>query len=77
MKWKEEDNKLVKEFEFNDFVEAVTFVQAIVPFAEKMQHHPDIQIHRYNKVRISLTTHDVGEVTEKDHTLAKQIDALL
>ena len=77
MNWNEKDKKLVKEFEFNNFVEAVTFVQAIVPLAEEAQHHPDIEIHSYNKVRISLTTHDVGNITEKDHALATEIDSLL
>ncbi|MFW5774233.1 MAG: 4a-hydroxytetrahydrobiopterin dehydratase [Tangfeifania sp.] len=74
--WKEENNKLVKEFELSDFKDAVDFVNKIVPHAEAADHHPDILIHSYKKVKVSLTSHDVGKVTEKDYDLAKKIDAI-
>lgn len=74
--WKEENNKLVKEFELSDFKDAVDFVNKIVPHAESADHHPDILIHSYKKVKVSLTSHDVGKVTEKDYDLAKKIDAI-
>lgn len=76
MNWEKRENVLVKEFEFNDFKESVSFVNQIVPFAEKADHHPDILIHSYKKVRIELTTHSEGRITEKDYALAKDIDWL-
>lgn len=76
--WEEENNKLVRVFEFENFVKAVEFVDSIVPLAEELGHHPDVQIYSYNKVRITLTTHDEGNtVTQKDIQLAKEIDNLI
>jgi len=76
--WKEEESFLVKVFEFNNFVEAVDFVNKIVPIAEDMGHHPDIEIFSYKKVRVKLTTHDEGnKITEKDIKLAKEINFIL
>lgn len=75
--WKHENNKLVREFRFENFVESVNFVNRIVPLAESAQHHPDIEIYGYRNVRISLSTHDAGNVvTEKDLDLARQINEL-
>lgn len=74
--WKEENNQLVKEFELNDFTGAADFVNKIVPLANEADHHPDILIHSYKKVKVMLTTHDKGKVTEKDYDLAKKIDAI-
>ncbi len=76
MTWKTEKNGLTKEFEFKDFVEAVAFVDKIVPLAEAMNHHPDILIYGYKKVKITLYTHSENKITEKDYDLAKKIDAL-
>ena len=76
MTWKTEDNKLVKEFEFNNFVEAVEFVDKIAPLAEGMSHHPDILIHSYKKVKVMLLTHSEKKITDKDYSLAKKIDML-
>ena len=76
MDWKTVNNKLVKEFVFANFVEAVTFVNKIVPLAESADHHPDIFIHSYKKVRVELFTHSAGKITEKDYSLAKEIDTL-
>lgn len=76
--WKETDNKLVREFTFANFVEAVAFVNNIVPLAERAQHHPDIDIYGYKHVRVKLTTHDAGHtVTEKDTALAAAINKSL
>lgn len=75
--WLEEDNKLKRDFEFSDFSEAFGFLSRVAIEAEKAQHHPEI-FNVYNKVSISLSTHDAGnKVTEKDHNLAKDIDSLL
>ena len=77
MDWITKDNKLVKEFAFKDFIEAFSFLTKVAIVAEKQNHHPEIY-NVYNKVIISLQTHDAGNVvTEKDHKLAKAIDAFV
>ena len=76
MNWKTENSKWVKEFEFQNFGEAVEFVKKIVPFAENANHHPDVLIHSYKKVRVELMTHSEGKITEKDYELAKKIDKI-
>lgn len=76
MSWKEEDNKLVQHFEFKDFSEAFAFLSRVALLAEKYNHHPEIQ-NTYNKVSLSLTSHDAGnKVTDRDINLAKAIDKL-
>ncbi len=75
--WQEEDNKLKRTFEFENFVEAFGFMSQVAILAEKMDHHPWWS-NVYNKVEIELTTHDAGNtVTEKDRALAEAIDALV
>lgn len=75
--WKEEDNKLNRSFEFQDFVEAFGFMTKVAMIAEKMDHHPEWK-NVYNKVHISLSTHDAGGiVTDKDHKLAASIDSII
>jgi 4a-hydroxytetrahydrobiopterin dehydratase len=77
MEWITKENKLVRSFTFRDFVEAFSFLTGVAILAAKQNHHPEIY-NVYNKVTISLQTHDAGNiVTEKDHTLAKAIDALV
>jgi len=74
--WKEENNKLQQTFKFKDFVEAFGFMSKVALIAEKMNHHPEWK-NVYNKVEITLTTHDEGNtITEKDRKLAKAIDEL-
>lgn len=75
--WKKQNNSLEKIFTFKGFVEAVNFVNKIVPLAEKVQHHPDIKIFAYKKVKITLTTHEKKMVTSKDVKLSKEIDKLI
>ena len=65
--------KIVKTFA--DFIEAIDFVNQLVEPAEAAGHHPDITI-SYNKVTISLTTHDAGGLTEKDFEMAQTISSL-
>lgn len=75
--WKEENNRLKKEFQFKDFSEAFGFMTRVAIAAEKMNHHP-LWTNVYNKVSFELSTHDAGDkVTEKDHQLAKAIDTLI
>ena len=73
--WAIQDELLVKEFVFSTFQDAINFVNAVAKIADEADHHPDIFI-SYNKVKISLTTHDVGEISEKDYSLAKAIEIL-
>lgn len=73
--WINEEGMLVKTFTFDNFVKAVDFVNKIVPLAEKVNHHPDIEIFSYKNVKVKLTTHDEGnKVTKKDIKLAEEID---
>lgn len=75
--WTEENNKLHRKFEFNDFSEAFAFMTRVALAAEKMDHHPE-WTNVYNKVDVWLSTHDAGDVvTDKDRKLAKKIDALV
>jgi 4a-hydroxytetrahydrobiopterin dehydratase len=76
MDWKIEGKSLTKEFVLANFADAIKFVDSIVPLAEEMNHHPDVLIHSYKKVKIMLFTHSKDKITENDYTLAKKIDAL-
>jgi 4a-hydroxytetrahydrobiopterin dehydratase len=71
--WKITFGELVKTFTFKDFLAAVDFVNQVAKAAEDLGHHPDIDI-RYDRVRIALSTHDAGGITEKDFELAAEID---
>ena len=74
--WKEENNKLYRQFKFKDFSEAFAFMTRVAIEAEKMNHHPEWK-NIYNTVEIWLNTHDAGDIiTEKDKKLAAKIDAL-
>lgn len=74
--WKFADNKISKQFELKDFKSALSFVNKVGAEAESMDHHPDILMHSWNKVRISVNTHSEGGVTEKDFKLAEKIEAI-
>ena len=76
MEWNKETEKITKEFTFKNFKEALGFVNKVGELAESMDHHPDILIHSYKKVTISLTSHSDGKVTDKDHQLASRIDKI-
>ena len=74
--WKEHDNKLQRTFLFSDFVMAFGFMTKVALVAEKMNHHPR-WTNTWNKVEITLSTHDAGDVvTEKDRELAIAIDKI-
>lgn len=74
--WKLEGNTIVREFRFADFVEAFGFMVKVALLAERANHHPEWS-NVYNRVRIGLTTHDAGGLTNRDMKLAGGIDALL
>ena len=71
--WKKTGDTIARTFQFKDFPAAIKFVNRIAKLAEKAWHHPDIDI-RWNKVTLTLTTHDAGGLTERDFKLAKQFD---
>ncbi|AXE20721.1 pterin-4-alpha-carbinolamine dehydratase [Runella rosea] len=74
--WIEQNNKLVKEYEFEDFKEAFAFMTKVAEVAEQMNHHPWWS-NVYNKVTFELSTHDAGDkITEKDEALADAIEAI-
>ncbi len=75
--WTEAENKLKKEFIFADFSEAFAFMTRVAFLAEKHNHHPE-WMNVWNKVVITLSTHDAGDiVTEKDKLLSEEIDKLI
>ncbi|MFQ5911701.1 MAG: 4a-hydroxytetrahydrobiopterin dehydratase [Nitrospinota bacterium] len=73
--WAREGEAIVKTFGFEWFTPAMGFVTKVALLAERFDHHPDIDI-RYKTVRILLTSHDSGGVTERDVNLAKEIEAI-
>ena len=72
--WSDANGTIQRTYQFKNFIESMKFVDGVADLAEEMQHHPDILI-RYNKVTLTLTTHDVGGISEKDFKLAKAADA--
>jgi 4a-hydroxytetrahydrobiopterin dehydratase len=74
--WSFDNNQIHSDFQFKDFKEALNFVNKVGDEAEKMNHHPDIFLHSWNKVKITISTHSEGGVTEKDFKLAGIIDNL-
>ncbi|MFN0011893.1 MAG: 4a-hydroxytetrahydrobiopterin dehydratase [Phycisphaerales bacterium] len=74
--WSESGGSIQRTFAFKTFVEAMAFVNKAAAAAEAMQHHPDILI-RYNKVTMTLSTHDAGGITMKDFDLATKMDGMI
>lgn len=71
--WSIENGKLTREFVFDNFISAFSFMSAIAIHAEKLNHHPE-WFNVYNKVKIQLTTHDANGITELDFKLASHAD---
>lgn len=74
--WELKDKTIIKEIVAINFVAAVGIVNAISIFAEILDHHPDILLYSWNKLRITLTTHDMGGLTKLDFELAQKIESL-
>ena len=72
--WKLQQGKLVRDWIFEDFAEAITFVNRIASIAESAGHHPDIDL-RYNRVLLALISHDAGGITERDAAMANRINS--
>lgn len=77
--WKviQKDTVLQREFQFTDFQENITFVNHVAEIAEKEGHHPDLNVHDWNKLTITLTTHAIHGLSINDFVLASKIDQLL
>lgn len=71
-----ERSEIVRDLAFADFAAAIAFVNRVAEVAEAANHHPDILVHGWNKVRLTLSTHSEGGLTEADFRLAAQIDGL-
>jgi 4a-hydroxytetrahydrobiopterin dehydratase len=74
--WKREGEHIVRDWQLKDFAAAMAFVNRVAEVAEEANHHPDILIHGWNKVRLSLTNHSAGGLTEADFKLAERLDRL-
>jgi 4a-hydroxytetrahydrobiopterin dehydratase len=76
--WRRGDQaSIVRDLKFDDFAAAVAFVDRVADLAEQANHHPDILIHGWNKVRLTLSTHSQGGLTDNDFALAARIEELL
>lgn len=71
--WKRKGDALTKEYNFESFRNVIVFVNRVASLADDANHHPDIDI-RYNKVRLTLTTHEAEGITDKDLDLAERVD---
>ena len=75
--WDREGDEIVRGWQFENFAQAMEFVNRVGDAAEEANHHPDILVHGWNKVRLSMTNHSAGGLTEADFTMAKKIDGLV
>lgn len=73
--WREEDDALVREFEFDSFAAGIAFVDRLAEVADRENHHPDIDI-RYRRVLVRWSTHSAGGVTDRDRELAGRTSEL-
>ncbi len=74
--WQREGQAIVREWTFEDFGGAMAFVNRVGDAAETFNHHPDIHVHGWNKVRLELSTHSQGGLTQADFDMAARIDEL-
>jgi 4a-hydroxytetrahydrobiopterin dehydratase len=74
--WEREGEEIVRDRTFKDFAEAIAFVNRVAETAEEANHHPDILVHGWNKVRLSLTNHSAGGLTAVDFEMAAKFDGL-
>lgn len=74
--WQRAGEELIRDYKFENFRQALAFINRVGETAEMLNHHPDILLHGWNKVRLSVTTHSAGRLTMKDFQLAAQINEL-
>ena len=75
--WNLEGNTIVREFKFKNFKEAIIFINQVAEIAEYKGHHPDIYLHGWNKVKLTLFTHEIKGLHENDFIVAAKIDPLI
>lgn len=75
--WRREGNEIVRDLQFEDFAAAMAFVNRVADAAEAANHHPDILLHGWNRVRLAVTNHAQGGLTEADFALADRVDGLV
>ena len=76
LSWEREGDEIVRDWKFENFAEAIAFVNRVAEAAEEANHHPDIFVHGWNKVRLALTNHSAGGLTDPDFGMAKVFDGL-
>jgi 4a-hydroxytetrahydrobiopterin dehydratase len=74
--WERDGDEIVRDWKFHDFAEAIAFVNRVAEAAEQANHHPDVLVHNWNQVRLSLTNHSAGGLTEQDFEMAQKFDEL-
>ena len=75
--WRRGEGAISRDVKLPDFAAAITLVNRVAALAEERNHHPDILVHGWNNVRLTLSTHSEGGVTDADIELAQALDALL
>ncbi len=76
VRWTREGDEIVRDWKLEDFAAAIAFVNRVADVAEAANHHPDILVHGWNKVKLALTNHSAGGLTEADFEMATKFDAL-
>ena len=74
--WERDDQAIGRDFKFADFAGALEFVNRVGALAEELDHHPDILLDGWNRVRLTVSTHSEGGLTANDFELARRVDAL-
>jgi 4a-hydroxytetrahydrobiopterin dehydratase len=75
--WRREGQSIVRDLSVDDFAAAIELVDRVAELAEAANHHPDILVHGWNNVRLTLSTHSQGGLTDADFELAREIDAAI
>ena len=76
LSWQRERDEIVRDWKFENFADAIAFVNRVADAAEEANHPPDILVYGWNKVRLSLTNHSAGGLTDPDFEMAKVFEAL-
>jgi 4a-hydroxytetrahydrobiopterin dehydratase len=74
--WQREGDEIVRDWKFENFADAISFVNRVAEASEEANHHPDIFVHGWNKVRLSLTNTSAGGLTDPDFEMAKVFNGL-
>jgi 4a-hydroxytetrahydrobiopterin dehydratase len=74
--WRREGDEIVRDLKVDDFKAAMSFVNRVADAAEDANHHPDILVHGWNRVRLTLTNHSAGGLTAVDFEMARRFDGL-